>query len=1323
MAPPASKVAVPSVAPVPPAAAVTAAPTVVAPGVSTGQRPAGAVPSDALFAAGCSVLFRQPKAVGTAQAASRRWQDGVVVSVRSLEESPTSPTDGMTRRMVTVREADSGAVCGELVAGVDVHLFSPPPSSAAITDLMMIPYTHEAAVLRILGERLQLHLQPYTSVGDNTLIALNPYRVLDGPASATQPSVGPGWIAQQALQFCLSNAGGGGEIGDASSSASGDIGDSLLPSSLHAVVVMTGQSGSGKTEATKRVMRALGRAHGGHQGGGAVPPPPPNTATNVGKAMIAGAAVESGADVAARLLSQAHPILEMFGNAATTMNANSSRFAKLVSLDVAAEGGHIEAVTISTYLLEVSRVVCPGPGESNFHIFHALFEGGSEWATDRRGAVGGTAATGLSAVERAELELWDPSLFAAVCTQWDTASIAPPRAAYGAPIAATPPFTLQEVRVAMSTACGMTPTEIRAVWRCLAAILHLLNVEFAAVDASGRPDPHAPAAIRNMAPLVKAASLLAVNSQQLSDALISQLIDVAGQPPQLRRFNVSRAHATRHTLAKALYDGCFAFLIARLNEKGRQIQAPLRRPDGTVDDATASSGARAPPHNKKGKPSEAPSEGVHEGQGRALRHHRVTLLDIFGFETVPPPAVNGLEQLLINYTNEELQRLVNEDTVVNFIEEAAREHVPQAIPAGFSSSQDASRDASMAAPSTAGLEALTGAVIGRTSAAGPSTAAGSSKRPCVLGVISDESVLGAAQTTPVNLCDKILALCNATSTSSGYEGIRKPKVQASVQHPTFVIRHYAGDVGYSTAEMANRNRVVPDILKSFRSLSTDSDTRAVLGGSALPTPADGDTTAGRSKPASGGVLSLVNKFKSQLDDLLSLLRGKAAVPSSISSATTSLHSFSKTKLFWIRCIKPNLNCLPVLADEEVVAEQLRQCGIVRTLTLLASGHSVRLPHRHIACWGGAILPTFPTKQFAQCDWKEVCRLVGAQIARWMLGNTATPSSSAAVPPLLVGVRQCFLRPAAFVFLCDRVASVHRGNAGKFQCHGRAYLARRLLAAAHVAAQRHQMQQRREARLIAERPLREALEMRRRRAEQTAARWRQQRLTQNATRVAHLNGKGCLANVVDTIAQMEKELLRATAEIRQVDVLRIEKERMFETQEAFAKEYERKLASERDRLQQRAAALERTQARARDERTHRGDLGFASAQARQHREAELLALITGARRQVLQSEKERDLERLERAAQQRAAGKQLWVENHLARVEKRMALRSTVAQFQQERDWVAAATIAAAVAPARSTGTGDDVVRSSSSATRLRRPASEPTSSRTPRWEASDYGDD
>ncbi|MBN3275704.1 MYO1E protein, partial [Polyodon spathula] len=113
-------------------------------------------------------------------------------------------------------------------------------------------------------------------------------------------------------------------------------------------VIISGESGAGKTVAAKYIMSYISRVSGG------------------------GPKVQHVKDI----ILQSNPLLEAFGNAKTVRNNNSSRFGKYFEIQFS-PGGEPDGGKISNFLLEKSRVVMRNPGERSFHIFYQLIEGAS----------------------------------------------------------------------------------------------------------------------------------------------------------------------------------------------------------------------------------------------------------------------------------------------------------------------------------------------------------------------------------------------------------------------------------------------------------------------------------------------------------------------------------------------------------------------------------------------------------------------------------------------------------------------------------------------------------------------------------------------------------------------------------------------------------------------------------------------------------------------------------------------------------------------------------------------------------------------------------
>ncbi|CAM9387457.1 unnamed protein product, partial [Sphacelaria rigidula] len=123
-------------------------------------------------------------------------------------------------------------------------------------------------------------------------------------------------------------------------------------------VLISGESGAGKTESTKFVMKYLTTVGNGDDG----------------------VELEKGS-IMDRVL-QSNPILEAFGNARTIRNDNSSRFGKFIEL-MFDKRGNLLGASIETYLLEKVRIPTQSENERNFHVFYQMCKGGSEEEKER----------------------------------------------------------------------------------------------------------------------------------------------------------------------------------------------------------------------------------------------------------------------------------------------------------------------------------------------------------------------------------------------------------------------------------------------------------------------------------------------------------------------------------------------------------------------------------------------------------------------------------------------------------------------------------------------------------------------------------------------------------------------------------------------------------------------------------------------------------------------------------------------------------------------------------------------------------------------------
>ncbi|XP_026327271.1 myosin-IB [Hyposmocoma kahamanoa] len=218
----------------------------------------------------------------------------------------------------------------ESVSGVMEHALQHRDRVGVQDFVLLEDYRSEAAFIDNLRKRFKENLI-YTYIG-NVLISVNPYKHLPiYTEEKTKLYFKKAFFEASPHVFAIAD----------------NAYRSLVYEHREQCILISGESGSGKTEASKKVLEYIAART--------------NHLRNVER-------------VKDKLL-QSNPLLEAFGNAKTHRNDNSSRFGKYMDIQFnyegAPEGGHI-----LNYLLEKSRVVSQMSGERNFHIFYQLLSGG-----------------------------------------------------------------------------------------------------------------------------------------------------------------------------------------------------------------------------------------------------------------------------------------------------------------------------------------------------------------------------------------------------------------------------------------------------------------------------------------------------------------------------------------------------------------------------------------------------------------------------------------------------------------------------------------------------------------------------------------------------------------------------------------------------------------------------------------------------------------------------------------------------------------------------------------------------------------------------------
>ncbi|XP_013168308.1 PREDICTED: myosin-VIIa isoform X1 [Papilio xuthus] len=269
-----------------------------------------------------------------------------------------------------------------------------------VEDMISLGDLHEAGILRNLLIRYNENLI-YTYTG-SILVAVNPYQIL------------PIYTADQIKLYKERKIG---ELPPHIFAIGDNAYAHMRRYGQDQCIVISGESGAGKTESTKLILQYLAAISGKHSW------------------------IE-------QQILEANPILEAFGNAKTVRNDNSSRFGKYIDIHFNS-GGVIEGAKIEQYLLEKSRIVSQSSEERNYHVFYCLL-------------------AGLSKDEKKKLELGEPTEYRYLsgggcftCEGRDDAA------------------EFADIRSAMKVLLFTEP-EIWEILKLLAAVLHCGNIKYEA---------------------------------------------------------------------------------------------------------------------------------------------------------------------------------------------------------------------------------------------------------------------------------------------------------------------------------------------------------------------------------------------------------------------------------------------------------------------------------------------------------------------------------------------------------------------------------------------------------------------------------------------------------------------------------------------------------------------------------------------------------------------------------------------------------------------------------------------------------------------------
>lgn len=286
---------------------------------------------------------------------------------------------------------------------------------------------------------------------------------------------------------------------------------SMLEEHENQSILVTGESGAGKTENTKKVIQYLAAVTS-------------STVSMPNNNHLKSPNLGDHPTFEQQIL-QANPILEAFGNAQTVRNNNSSRFGKFIRIEFG-RSGQIAGASIDWYLLEKSRVIYQNPKERNYHIFYQLIQGLSKELKE---------AIILESDFNAYAYLRDSNKHVKGFNDKEEFK-----------------SLINSLKI-----MGFSSHEQNDIFRVMSAILNIGNIEI----GSERSDQ---ARILNISQAERVCHLLGINSEQFARGLLRPKVK-AGREWVHQSRNAEQVKNTLDALAKSLYERTFGAIVDKIN--------------------------------------------------------------------------------------------------------------------------------------------------------------------------------------------------------------------------------------------------------------------------------------------------------------------------------------------------------------------------------------------------------------------------------------------------------------------------------------------------------------------------------------------------------------------------------------------------------------------------------------------------------------------------------------------------------------------------------------------------------------------------------------
>ena len=405
-------------------------------------------------------------------------------------------TDSSFKVLISINDEDESREISKSLSLIEVD----PACLKGVDDLLQLGDFNQQTLLHNTRERFSED-KIYSFIGMPILIAVNPYKKLNiytekiiklykdyfnqlkkDPTKISPPKPHLYHLAEAAYR-------------------------DMINDKKNQSLIISGESGSGKTESTKIILRYLAISS--------------LDLTNVDKNVLT---VE-------KQVLDSNPLLEAFGNAKTVKNNNSSRFGKFIQVSFT-DKGKILSARIYNYLLEKSRVVNIQSEERSYHIFYQFILGASNEEKEM--------------YKLKDLDYYD-YLNKGTFDIDDIDDVE----------------NYKETKSCMEK-LNFSSNEINYIFRILSAILYLGNITFvkettqnnviAKIDEDKKED------------FMNAATFLGIDNQVLAEILTKKKLNIKGEGIIKRELNVDQAYNSRDAIAKSLYSKLFDYIVYKVNK-------------------------------------------------------------------------------------------------------------------------------------------------------------------------------------------------------------------------------------------------------------------------------------------------------------------------------------------------------------------------------------------------------------------------------------------------------------------------------------------------------------------------------------------------------------------------------------------------------------------------------------------------------------------------------------------------------------------------------------------------------------------------------------